>query len=100
MRDVIIIGCGGGGPVVAKELAAKGLDVLVLESGPRFRDSEKELVPTDFVALNHFYPGFSESRTRAFRYQVSGVGGTTLHFYGNCPRAMPQVFRNSGADSS
>ena len=28
MRDVIVIGAGGGGPVVAKELAARGLDVL------------------------------------------------------------------------
>ena len=35
MRDVIVIGAGGGGPVVAKELAAQGLDVLLLEAGPR-----------------------------------------------------------------
>ena len=35
MRDVIVIGAGGGGPVVAKELAARGLDVLLLEAGPR-----------------------------------------------------------------
>lgn len=98
MRDVIIIGCGGGGPVVAKELAAKGLDVLVLERGERFADSEKELEPTDFVAFEHFFPGVVDSRTRAFRYQVSGVGGTTLHYYGNHPRAMPQVFQGSGAD--
>ncbi len=34
MRDVIVIGAGGGGPVVAKELAAQGLDVLLLEAGP------------------------------------------------------------------
>lgn len=100
MRDVIIIGCGGGGPVVAKELAAKGLDVLLLERGKRFADSEKELVPVDFVALDHFFPGIVDSRDRAFRYQVSGVGGTTLHYYGNHPRAMPQVFRGSGADRS
>ena len=33
MRDVIVIGAGGGGPVVAKELAARGLDVLLLEAG-------------------------------------------------------------------
>jgi hypothetical protein len=32
MRDVIVIGAGGGGPVVAKELAAQGLDVLLLEA--------------------------------------------------------------------
>src|SRR3954454_19469256 len=36
MRDVIVIGAGGGGAVVAKELAAQGLDVLVLEAGPAF----------------------------------------------------------------
>jgi choline dehydrogenase-like flavoprotein len=33
MRDVIIIGAGGGGAIVAKELAAQGLDVLPLEGG-------------------------------------------------------------------
>ena len=35
MRDVIVIGSGGGGPVVAKELAERGLDVLMLEAGAR-----------------------------------------------------------------
>ncbi|HET7503954.1 MAG TPA: FAD-dependent oxidoreductase [Kofleriaceae bacterium] len=35
MRDVIVVGAGGGGPVVAKELAQRGLDVLLLEAGPR-----------------------------------------------------------------
>ena len=34
VRDVIVVGAGGGGPVVAKELAARGLDVLLLEAGP------------------------------------------------------------------
>ena len=42
MRDVIVIGAGGGGPVVAKELAARGLDVLVLEAGPRYADPRSE----------------------------------------------------------
>ena len=37
MRDVIVVGAGGGGPVVAKELAARGLDVLVLEAGAGLR---------------------------------------------------------------
>jgi choline dehydrogenase-like flavoprotein len=30
MRDVIVVGAGGGGAVVAKELAQRGLDVLLL----------------------------------------------------------------------
>ena len=42
MPDVIVIGAGGGGPVVAKELAARGLDVLLLEAGPWYRDPENE----------------------------------------------------------
>src|SRR5947207_3234067 len=41
MRDVIVIGAGGGGAVVAKELAAHGLSVLVLEAGPRHLRLEK-----------------------------------------------------------
>jgi choline dehydrogenase-like flavoprotein len=34
--DACIIGSGAGGGVVAKELAEKGLNVVVLEAGRRF----------------------------------------------------------------
>ncbi|WP_318035996.1 hypothetical protein [Halobacillus shinanisalinarum] len=33
-QDVIVIGAGGGGAVIAKELGELGLHVLVLEAGP------------------------------------------------------------------
>ena len=42
MRDVIVIGAGGGGPVVAKELAGRGLDVLLLEAGGYFDKPESQ----------------------------------------------------------
>lgn len=32
--DAIVIGAGGGGPVIAKELAELGVRVLILEAGP------------------------------------------------------------------
>jgi choline dehydrogenase-like flavoprotein len=115
MRDVIVIGCGGGGPVVAKELAAKGLDVLVLEGGPWYRDPEHEWSRFENDANNpvdgYFRYGpshrfkkpawFRETPQNSFLWQLAGVGGTTQHYYGNCPRAAPGVFAGySGADAS
>lgn len=34
--DVVVIGCGAGGGVIAKELSEAGLSVVGLESGKRF----------------------------------------------------------------
>jgi choline dehydrogenase-like flavoprotein len=107
VRDVIVVGAGGGGAVVAKELAARGLDVLVLEAGPRFADPERE--------WTHFSQRASNPATGYFRWgpadpfqppyarelhpstivvqQAAGVGGTTLHYSANSPRAMPGAFQ-------
>ena len=106
MRDVIVIGAGGGGPVVAKELAARGLDVLVLEAGARFANPHKDWRHLENDANNpvtgYLRVGPSDRSKPAwlrelpqnsFLWQVSGVGGTTLHYYGNSPRAYPGVFQ-------
>src|SRR6478735_6116123 len=113
MRDVIVIGAGGGGAVIAKELAAQGLDVLVLEAGPA---AKPERDWTHFE-IDQSAPGSGAlrfgpaDRTRppwnrelpqnSFIWQVAGVGGTTQHYLGNSPRAYPGVFSGySGADAS
>ncbi len=105
MRDVIVIGAGGGGPVVAKELAARGLDVLLLEAGPRHARPRQEWTHFENDANNpltgflRFGPAdrskpawFRETPQNSFVYQLSGVGGTTQHYFANCPRAYPGVF--------
>ncbi|HEU4702451.1 MAG TPA: GMC family oxidoreductase N-terminal domain-containing protein, partial [Conexibacter sp.] len=106
MRDVIVIGAGGGGPVVAKELAARGLDVLVLEGGPWYTDPERQWSryendansPADgylrFGPADRFEqpPWFRELPQNSFVWQLAGSGGTTQHYFGNSPRAMPGVF--------
>src|SRR4051794_31107219 len=105
MRDVIVIGAGGGGPVVAKELAARGLSVLLLEAGARHADPRAEWTHFENDANNpltgflRFGPAdrtrpawFRELPQNSFLFQVSGVGGTTQHYFGNCPRAYPGVF--------
>src|SRR5918993_3565450 len=106
MQDVIVIGAGGGGPVVAKELAARGLDVL-LEAGARHADPEHEW--THFTNdANHPFTGYfrfgpaDRSRPAWPRdlpqnsaiSQSSGVGGSTQHYYANSPRAMPGAFQD------
>lgn len=104
-RDVIVIGAGGGGPVVAKELAARGLDVLLLEGGPRYATPSAEWSHFENDANNPvtgFFrvgpserskpPWLRELPQNSFLWQVAGVGGTTLHYYGNCPRAHPGMF--------
>jgi choline dehydrogenase-like flavoprotein len=104
-RDVIVIGSGGGGPVVAKELAARGLDVLLLEAGARFADPEEDWRHLENDATNpvsgYFRVGPSDRSRKpwlrelpqnSFLWQIAGVGGTTLHYYGNSPRAVPGVF--------
>jgi choline dehydrogenase-like flavoprotein len=105
MRDVIVVGAGAGGPVVAKELAARGLDVLLLEAGPPWADIEQQWSHDENTANNpatgifRFGPG---GRTQApwardlpqncFVWQTAGVGGSTVHYFANSPRAMPSAF--------
>jgi choline dehydrogenase-like flavoprotein len=114
MPDVIVIGAGGGGPVMAKELAARGLDVLLLEAGPWYREPENEWSKFEHDANDpltgyfRFGPSdrskpawFRETPQNSFLWQLAGVGGTTQHYYGNCPRAQPGVFEGyGGSDAS
>jgi choline dehydrogenase-like flavoprotein len=103
MRDVIVVGAGAGGPVVAKELAARGLDVLLLEAGPEFDSPERQWSHDENVANNpatgifRFGPGVRAQAPwprdlpqNSFIWQTAGVGGSTLHYFGNSPRAMPE----------
>lgn len=113
MRDVLVVGAGGGGPVVAKELAQRGLDVLMLEAGPRHANPREEWTHFENDANNplngflRFGPSdrskpawFREWPQNSFLWQLSGVGGTTQHYYGNCPRAYPGVFNDyEGSDA-
>ncbi|MFL5918755.1 MAG: GMC family oxidoreductase N-terminal domain-containing protein [Gaiellaceae bacterium] len=104
MHDVVVVGAGAGGPVVAKELAARGLDVLLLEAGPAWTDIEHQWSHDENTANNPatgiFRFGPSD-RTQppwprdlaqnSFIWQTAGVGGSTVHYFGNSPRAMPDA---------
>jgi len=130
--DVIIIGAGGGGAVVAKELGEKGIKVLLIEAGPwygnkkwpnpntepgavsssSYEDLSIDILKKNFTDLEddmnddmtgkfRWGPANREQSPwpriiagRGYAWQNSGVGGSTLHYFGNCPRAYPQAVDN------
>lgn len=130
--DVIIIGAGGGGPVVAKELGEQGLKVIVLEAGPwygnekwpepnkergaesssNYDDLSIETLKKNFTDLeddmnNPVYGKFRwgpanrgqepwerKLEKRGYVWQSAGIGGTTLTYFCNSPRALPSAVDN------
>jgi choline dehydrogenase-like flavoprotein len=130
--DAIIIGAGGGGPVIAKELGEKGIKVLLLEAGPWYghkkwpqpnkergavSDASPENLSIELLGnaftdyeddMNNYVTGkfrwghadrnrppwFRSIPRGGFIWQSSGVGGTTLLYFANSPRAFPEVIEN------
>ena len=98
---VVIIGSGAGGGTLANELAQKGVNVVVIEAGPRRKI-------TDFV--NDEYGAYDmltwhDRRTctgnspvvakfpEAPTWVAKGVGGTTQHWAGQAVRFQEHEFQ-------
>jgi len=105
--DVVIIGCGAGGGVTAKELGEAGLSVVVLEVGKRYNPTTD--YPTDqrdfAVKWNIFQPDdarrdhYTSGGGQDFYYwRVKGVGGSTLAFWAVTPRFHESDFRTRTED--
>ena len=103
--DVCIVGAGIAGAIVAAELAERGFDVVVLESGERFdpddrlAQMEQAIRPEhdDSEVWNMGGPRDRFSSSGEVEYalndrRVKGVGGTTLHWLGTTPRLHPRDF--------
>lgn len=121
--DVVIVGAGADGPVVAWRLGETGLDVLLLEAGP-FHGNEQWPHPHEAAGGNRsstvddlsgelldeqftkrevemigkllWGPADHERGTWLRKYpgdgiviQAAGVGGTSLLYASNHPRAYP-----------
>jgi choline dehydrogenase-like flavoprotein len=122
--DCLVIGSGPGGAPFAWKLASEGMDVLILEAGPRYNPyKDYSLDKTDwetagFPVIKRIRNAFGKSQKldpkyenlrswnkasgklnaskerRYYRYhQISGVGGTTLHFQGEAHRLNENAFR-------
>jgi choline dehydrogenase-like flavoprotein len=109
--DVVIVGSGVAGSLLAHRLAAAGVRVLVLEAGPRvdrgesLRRFEHALVkvPSSPYPRTSYAPFPTEEQPDGYYLQsgpdtfASGylrqVGGTTWHWLGSTPRFVPDDFR-------
>src|SRR5262249_36543736 len=106
--DVVVVGCGAGGGVIAKELGEAGLTVVVLEAGRRYTPAED--YATDrrdfercargvFDPVNARRDVFTTAGADGFAYsRVKGVGGSTLHYLGISPRFHESDFRVHSED--
>jgi len=98
---VVIIGSGAGGGTLGNELAQKGIDVLILEAGPRHEYDD--FVNDEWGSFMQL--AWKDMRTTSGSWQVAknfpslpawivkAVGGSTTHWAGASLRFQPHEFR-------
>src|SRR5438046_9967411 len=109
--DVCIVGVGGMGGIMAKELATAGLKVVGFERGPAPkkedyapRDSIRFLIRPEQLEWVRHEPTATRNRageTTRVQYRTSPLnvlGGALLHWTGQSPRDMPGDFTLSTSD--
>ena len=90
--DVVVVGSGAGAGVVARELAAAGRAVIVLEAGPFVPEPEMpthELAAFDRLYLDH---GLTSTWDGSISILAgAGVGGGTTINWMTCIAAPPEI---------
>ena len=88
--DVVVIGTGAGGAVVARELAERGFAVVFIEEGEHYRRSSFD--GSSVRAHQRFYRGaFSVGNAPMPIFMGRLVGGSTAINGGTCFRTPPWV---------
>jgi choline dehydrogenase-like flavoprotein len=100
--DLVIVGCGAGGGVLAQRLARAGWRIVVLEAGP-FWDPDKDWV-SDEEGSRHIYwtrkriIGGEDPVELGKNNSGHGVGGSMIHYAGYTPRFHPSDFETKTLD--
>ena len=100
--DIVIVGCGAGGSVMAQRLARAGWSVVALDAGP-FWDPDSDWV-SDEAGSHHLY--WTEPRVISGADPIPlgsnnsgrGVGGSMVHYAGFTPRFHPSDFETYTRD--
>ncbi|MGD0279594.1 MAG: GMC family oxidoreductase [Smithella sp.] len=94
--DVVVVGTGAGGAVVAKELAEKGYAVAIIEAGSFHRRHEFTGNPLDMIPLLYRNRAFTATLGNAIIPIQMGraVGGTTLINSATCFRTPDDILQS------
>ncbi|HEV2593314.1 MAG TPA: GMC family oxidoreductase [Gaiellaceae bacterium] len=100
--DMVIVGAGAGGGVLAQRLARAGWKIVVLERGP-FWDPDRDWV-SDEKGSGGLY--WTENRVVSGNDPIDmgknnsgvGVGGSMTHYAGYAPRFHPSDFETKTRD--
>jgi choline dehydrogenase-like flavoprotein len=100
--DLVVVGAGAGGSVLAQRLARHGWRVVILEAGP-FWDPDEDWV-SDEAGSHHIY--WTQPRVIGGEDPIElgknnsgrGVGGSMVHYAGYAPRFHPSDFETRTRD--
>ncbi len=100
-RVVVIVGSGAGGGTLANELCQKGIDVVILEAGPRFTlaDFRNDEATADamFTWKDRRIVSGNSRIARTWPEQPTHVcktvGGSTVHWQARTLRLLAREFR-------
>lgn len=94
--DLVIVGAGAGGSVLAQRLARRGWRIVVLESGP-FWDPDRDWVSDEAGSHKLYWMaprviGGEDPVQLGKNNSGHGVGGSMVHYAGYAPRFHPSDF--------
>jgi choline dehydrogenase-like flavoprotein len=100
--DLVIVGAGAGGSVLAQRLARRGWRIVILEAGPFWHPDEDWV--SDEAGSHSLYwnqrrmIGGSDPIKMGKNNSGRGVGGSMVHYAGYTPRFHPSDFETRTRD--
>ncbi|MGI8714554.1 MAG: GMC family oxidoreductase [Solirubrobacteraceae bacterium] len=100
--DLVIVGAGAGGSVLAQRLARRGWRIVVIEAGPFWHPDEDWV--SDEAGSHQLYwtqervIGGADPIELGKNNSGRGVGGSMVHYAGYCPRFHPSDFQTQTRD--